>query len=73
MDNLSTVEYMVFPRLIALAEVAGRLAPADPGQPRLSGLPGRIAAQGGRLMAAGVNYTHRAEVRWRIDVYRSRT
>ena len=67
--NLSTVEYMTFPRLIALAEVGWSPGTRrSPGSPAYRDFTRRIAAQGGRLMAAGVNFYPSREVRWRIDV-----
>jgi hexosaminidase len=67
--NLGTVEYMTFPRLIALAEVGwSPSARRSPGSPAYRDFTRRIAAQGGRLMAAGVNFYPSAEVRWQIDV-----
>jgi hexosaminidase len=66
--NLSTVDYMAFPRLLALAEVGW-----SPSARRASGSAAdrsflsRIAAQGGRLMAAGVNFYPSTQVRWQVQ------
>jgi len=65
--NLSTVDYMTFPRLLALAEVGW-----SPSARRAQGSAAyldflrRIAAQGARLMAAGANFYPSTEVRWRL-------
>jgi hexosaminidase len=66
--NLSTVDYMAFPRLLALAEVAW-----SPSARRAGGSAAdrsflsRIARQGARLMAAGVNFYPSTQVHWRTD------
>ena len=65
--NLASVDYMTFPRLIALAEVAWSPgARRAPGSAAYQGFMRRMAAQGGRLMAAGVNFYPTAQVRWRL-------
>jgi hexosaminidase len=64
--NLSNVDYMVFPRLIALAEV-GWTPQAD----RTTGYQDfltRLAAQGARLTLAGTNFYPTPEVPWRLDL-----
>jgi hexosaminidase len=67
--SLSTVDYMTFPRLIALAEVAwSPAARRAPGSPAYQQFMRRIAAQGGRLMTAGVNFYPSGQVRWRLQV-----
>ncbi len=67
--NMADVGYMTFPRLIALAEVGwSPRARRAPGSPAYRDFTRRMAAQGGRLMAAGVNFYPSAEVRWRLDV-----
>ena len=63
--NMSDVDYMVFPRLLALAEVAWspsaqRTATSAAYRDFLQ----RLAAQGARLQAAGVNFYPSAEVDW---------
>jgi hexosaminidase len=67
--NMANVGYMTFPRLIALAEVGwSPNARRGLGSPAYRDFLARMAAQGGRLMAAGVNFYPSAEVRWRIEV-----
>jgi hexosaminidase len=66
--NLSNAEYMVFPRLLALAEVAW-----SPPALRTATSPAyhdfllRLAAQGPRLQAAGVNFYPSTQVPWSLD------
>ena len=63
--TMSNVEYMVFPRLLALAEVAW-----SPSVQRTATSPAyrdfllRLATQGARLQAAGVNFYPSTEVPW---------
>ena len=67
--TLSNVDYMVFPRLLALAEVAW-----SPAARRTATSPAyrdfllRLAAQGARLQAAGVNFYPSAQVPWPLTV-----
>jgi hexosaminidase len=64
--NLSNVDYMVFPRLIALAEVGW-----TPQAERTSGYSDfltRLAPQGARLTLAGTNFYPTPEVAWQLDV-----
>jgi hexosaminidase len=61
------VDYMVFPRLLALAEVAwsppaGRTATSAAHHDFLR----RLAAQGARLQAAGINFYPSPEVNWHL-------
>ena len=68
--NLSDVDYMVFPRLLALAEI-GWSPKADRtslSSPAYTDFISRLAAQGTRLMAAGVNFYPSAEVPWSLSV-----
>ncbi len=68
--NLSNVDYMVFPRLPALAEV-GWSPKADrtsEQSPAYQDFVGRLAAQGGRFLASGVNFYPTPEVPWRLDL-----
>jgi hexosaminidase len=63
--NMSDVDYMVFPRLLALAEVAWspsaqRTATSAAYRDFLQ----RLATQGARLQAAGVNFYPSTEVDW---------
>jgi hexosaminidase len=65
--TMSDVDYMVFPRLLALAEVAW-----SPSVQRTATSPayrdflGRLATQGARLQAAGVNFYPSTEVNWQL-------
>jgi hexosaminidase len=65
--TMSNVDYMVFPRLLALAEVAW-----SPSVQRTATSPAyrdflqRLASQGARLQAAGVNFYPTAEVSWQL-------
>ena len=64
--NLSNVDYMVFPRLIALAEVGW-----TPQAERTNGYSDfltRLAPQGARLTLAGTNFYPTPEVAWQLDV-----
>jgi len=62
--DLSEVQYMVFPRLIALSEVGWTpQAARDPAD----FLP-RLAAQGPRLTLTGTNFHPTREVPWRLDL-----
>jgi hexosaminidase len=67
--NLSSVDYMVFPRLLALAEVAW-----SPSVQRTATSPAyrdflqRLATQGARLQAARVNFYPSTEVPWSLDI-----
>ena len=67
--NLSNVDYMVFPRLPAYAEVGWSPAAARSGvtSPAYLDFVGRLAAQGPRLLAGGVNFYPSPEVPWRLD------
>jgi hexosaminidase len=67
--DLSSVDYMVFPRLLALAEVAW-----SPSVQRTATSPAyrdflqRLAVQGARLQAARVNFYPSTEVPWSLDI-----
>src|ERR1700733_7758250 len=67
--NLVDVDYMVFPRLLALAEVAW-----SPSVQRTATSPAyhdflqRLAVQGARLQAARVNFYPSTEVPWSLDI-----
>ncbi len=68
--NLSNVDFMVFPRLLALAEL-GWSPKADRTSvrsPAYRDFISRLAAQGARLMAAGVNFYPSTEVSWSLSV-----
>jgi hexosaminidase len=65
--TMGNIDYMVFPRLPALAEVAW----SPPVQRTATGpayrdFLQRLASQGARLQAAGVNFYPTAEVSWRL-------
>jgi len=67
--NLAAVDYMAFPRLLALAEVAwSPNARRGPRSPAWRSFLTRAAAQGGRLLAAGVNFYPSTEVSWPLTV-----
>ena len=67
--NLTNADYMVFPRLLALAEVAW-----SPPVQRTATSPAyrnflrRLATQGARLQAARVNFYPSTQVRWPLTV-----
>jgi hexosaminidase len=66
--NLANADYMVFPRLLALAEVAwSPRAQRTPTSPAYRGFLRRLATQGARLQAAGVNFYPSTEVPWPLD------
>ncbi len=68
--NLSDIGYMVFPRLPALAEL-GWSPKADRTSvrsPAYRDFVGRLAAQGARLMAGGVNFYPSTEVPWSLSL-----
>jgi hexosaminidase len=62
--DLGEIEYLVFPRLIALAEVGW--TPQD-ARDYADFLP-RLAAQGHRLTVAGTNFYPTPQVPWRLDL-----
>jgi hexosaminidase len=68
--NLSDVDYMVFPRLLALAEItwSPAVARTSTTSPAYTDFIGRLAAQGPRLMAAGVNFYPSTEVAWGLSL-----
>jgi hexosaminidase len=68
--NLSNVDYMVFPRLLALAEVAWspKADRTSTSSPAYRDFIGRLAAQGGRFLAARQNFYPSTEVPWRLDL-----
>jgi hexosaminidase len=61
--NLSEVQYMVFPRLIALSEVGWTAQAARD----YAGFLPRLAAQGPRLTMAGTNFYPTPKVPWPVD------
>jgi hexosaminidase len=68
--DLSDVDYLVFPRLLALAEI-GWSPKADRTSlrsPAYTNFIGRLAAQGARLMAAGINFYPSTEVPWDLSL-----
>jgi hexosaminidase len=62
--NLDEIEYLVFPRLIALSEVGWTPQAV---RDYADFLP-RLAAQGPRLTLAGTNFYPTPEVPWRLDL-----
>jgi hexosaminidase len=67
--NLPDIDYMVFPRLIALAEVAwSPPARRTPDSAAYHGFLRRLAGQGARLQAAGVNFYPSAQVPWPLTI-----
>jgi hexosaminidase len=65
--NLSAVDYMTFPRLIALAEVAwSPSAHRALGSAAYRNFLHRMSYQGARLMAAGVNFYPSTDVHWKL-------
>jgi hexosaminidase len=63
--NMSDVDYMVFPRLLALAEVAwSPSAQRTATSAAYHDFLQRLATQGARLQAAGVNFYPSTEVAW---------
>ncbi|GIH15609.1 family 20 glycosylhydrolase [Rugosimonospora africana] len=67
--SLSDVDYMAFPRLLALAEVGwSPKVERTATSPAYQDFLGRLAAQGPRLTAAAVNFYPSPEVPWRLDL-----
>jgi hexosaminidase len=68
--NLSNVDYMVFPRLPALAEVgwSPKASRVSTSSPAYLDFVSRLAAQGGRWLASGQNFYPSTEVPWRLDL-----
>jgi hexosaminidase len=65
--TMSHVDYMVFPRLLALAEVAWSPdVPRSATSPAYHGFLQRLAEQGNRLQIAGVNFYPSAQVPWEL-------
>jgi hexosaminidase len=65
--TMSKVDYMVFPRLLALAEVAwSSAAQRTATSPAYRDFLQRLAAQGNRLQIAGVNFYPSTEVPWQL-------
>jgi len=66
--NMSDVDYMVFPRLAALAEIgwSPKAARTSLRSPAYTDFIGRLSAQGARLMAAGINFYPSPEVPWSL-------
>ena len=68
--TMSDVDYMVFPRLPALAEISWspKATRTSTSSPAYTDFIGRLAAQGARLMAAGVNFYPSTEVPWGLSL-----
>jgi hexosaminidase len=65
--TMSNVDYMVFPRLLALAEVAwSSPAQRTATSPAYRDFLQRLATQGARLQVAGVNFYPSTEVPWQL-------
>ena len=65
--TMSVVDYMVFPRLLALAEVAwSPSAQRTATSPAYRDFLQRLATQGARLQVAGVNFYPSTEVTWQL-------
>jgi hexosaminidase len=65
--TMSNADYMVFPRLIALAEVAwSPTVQRTATSPAYHDFLQRLAAQGNRLQIAGVNFYPSTEVPWQL-------
>jgi hexosaminidase len=65
--TMSHADYMVFPRLLALAEVAwSPRVPRTPGSPAYHDFLRRLAVQGNRLQIAGVNFYPSTQVPWQL-------
>jgi hexosaminidase len=65
--TLSEVDYMVFPRLLALADLAwSPAAQRTATSPAYRDFLRRLATQGARLQVAGVNFYPSAEVPWQL-------
>ncbi|WP_331525916.1 beta-N-acetylhexosaminidase [Nocardioides sp.] len=62
--DLSEIQYLVFPRLIALSEVGWTPESARD----YAGFLPRLAAQGTRLTLAGTNFHPTPQVPWRLDL-----
>ena len=66
--NLSNADYMIFPRLLALAEVAwSPPAHRTASSPAYRDFLRRLAVQGARLQIAGVNFYPSTEVPWGLN------
>jgi hexosaminidase len=69
LHNLSEVDYMAFPRLPALAELGwSPKVQRTATSPAYQDFLGRLAAQGPRFLAGGVNFYPTPEVPWRLDL-----
>ena len=71
--NMNNVDYMVFPRLLALADIAW-----SPSAHRTAASPAyrdflvRLGAQGARFQAAGLNFYPSAQVPWPLAIIGTR-
>jgi hexosaminidase len=68
--TMSDVNYMVFPRLQALAELgwSPKAVRTSVTSPAYTDFISRLAAQGTRLMAAGINFYPSTEVPWGLSL-----
>jgi hexosaminidase len=66
--NVHEDEYMVFPRLLALSEIGwSPQVTRTASSPAYRNFLNRLAAQGARLQAAGVNFYPTPEVNWKLQ------
>ncbi len=67
--TLGDVDYMVFPRLLALAELGwSPKTTRTVSSPAYADFLGRLAAQGARFMTRGTNFYPSPKVPWRLDL-----
>jgi hexosaminidase len=68
--NLSNVDYMVFPRLLALAEIgwSPKAHRTSTQSEAYQDFVARLAAQGARFLSGRVNFYPTPEVPWRLDL-----
>ena len=67
--NMNNVDYMVFPRLLALAEIAwSPPAHRTAASPAYRGFLLRLAAQGARFQAGRVNFYPSTQVPWPLNI-----
>jgi hexosaminidase len=67
--NLANIDYLTYPRLPATAELAWSPSAHRTGTSRATrDFLGRLAGQGARWLAAGVNFYPSKQVPWRLDL-----
>jgi hexosaminidase len=67
LPNFTDAEYLLLPRLLAVAEIAWSPAGARTG-PAFQDFASRVAAQGARFQSAGYNFFTTSQVPWRLDL-----